>query len=182
MAGEAAVRHKFQLIKTKRRTTPRPEDFLAPVHQANLFPTPRPGVMVFVYFPDVTEEEFRAALEYAKPSSIVELRPAPRFDIGTLNRKTAFHAFRIHNSTYIDLALPSNKAFDRGVDIVDMNGLCWQCKDVLKDSRMNLGRPLMFLMNKSDAEQGLSNALRQAASLLLPDYNEVFEIPHFSQV
>jgi hypothetical protein len=181
MAAEATVRRKFQVIKTKKRTIPRPEDFLAPEHQANLFPTPRRGLMVFVYFPDVTEEEFRAALEYARPSSIVELRPAPRFDIGTLNRKTAFHAFQNHNSTYIDLALPGNKTFDPGVDAIGMNGMVWQCKAVLKDSRMNLGRPLMFLMNKSDAEQGLSSALRQLVSALLPDYNELFEVPHFSQ-
>jgi len=174
MANEATVRQKFEVLRSTKRIRVRPEDFLAAEHQANLFPTPRRGLIIFVYFPDVTEEEFRTALEYARPSSILELRAAPRFDIGTLNRRLAFHAFEHHNSTYIDFAY-SNK------NSGDLDHTLWECKSVLKDPKTSLGRPLMFLMNKDDADRDLPRIVRQMVSSILPDYNEVFEIPHFTQ-
>jgi hypothetical protein len=173
MAGEATVRQKFEVLRTRKRISVRPEDFLSAEHQTNLFPTPRRGLIIFVYFPEVTEEEFRSTLEYARPSSIIELRSAPRFDIGTLNRRLAFRAFENHNSTYIDLARPG-EASD------DFDQTLWECKSILKDSKTNLGRPLMFLMSKDDVNQGIPRIIRQMVSSILPDYNEVFEVPHFS--
>src|SRR5260370_10518252 len=110
MAGEATVRKKFEVIRSAKRVRVRLEDFFSTDHQTNLFPAPRPGLMIFVYFPDVTEEEFKATLQYAKPGSIIELRSAPRFDIGGLNRRLAFHAFEDQNSVYIDLALSSDSS------------------------------------------------------------------------
>jgi hypothetical protein len=38
----------------------------------------------------------------------------------------------------------------------------------------------MFLMNKDEAEQGLNRMIRQLVSSVLPVYDEVFEVPHFS--
>jgi hypothetical protein len=173
MAGEATVRKKFEVIRSPKRVRVRPEDFFSTDHQTNLFPAPRPGLMIFVYFPDVTEEEFKATLQYAKPGSIFELRSAPRFDIGGLNRRLAFHAFEDQNSVYIDLALSSDSSRD-------LDHVLWEFKILLKDSRVALARPLMFLMNKDEAEQGLNRMIRQLVSSVLPVYDEVFEVPHFS--
>lgn len=172
MADEAATRRKFEVIRAVKRAMPEPQDFLSSVHQSNLFPAPRRGMMIFMYFPDVTEEEFRATVEYAKPSCVIELRSAPRFDIGTLNRRLAFEFFQGHSSNYIDLACP-------GKGSGDLDYILWECRTVLKDRRLKSDRPLMFLMNTDDADHGLPNAIRGLVSSVLPEYKEIFEVPHF---
>jgi hypothetical protein len=174
MASEATAPRKFEVLRSAKRLSPKPEDFIESEHQANLFASPKRGLIIFMYFPDVTEEEFRATVEYAKPANILELRSAPRFDIGTLNRRLAFDVFEHQNSTYIDLGCPGKES--RNFDY-----LLWECKSVLKDSKVRLGRPMMFLMSKDDADAGLPAAIRQLVSSVLPEYNEVFEVPHFSR-
>src|ERR1700727_3228316 len=88
-------RPKLTLIPGRRRA-PVPRDAFSPIEQApqsSLFPESRPGVVVFVCFPDVEEGEFVDLLESAKPSFVIDLRIVPRFDIGRLNRDRAFDMF-----------------------------------------------------------------------------------------
>src|ERR1700732_3453110 len=96
---------RFQIISGVKRNDITAETFVAanPNAQATLFPTPRPGLLIFVFFPDVTEDEFKKTLELAKPAMIVELRNTPRFDIGRLNRHIVFQYFDREHSKYLDL-------------------------------------------------------------------------------
>src|SRR6267154_686780 len=100
-----ARRAHLQIVPRTLRSEIGPRDFQAPLvgAQSNLFPAPRPGLLIFVYFPEVGEDEFRNVLQFAKPSSILELRNTPRFDIGRLNRQTVFQYFDREHATYVDL-------------------------------------------------------------------------------
>jgi hypothetical protein len=71
--------------------------------QATLFPEARPGVVIFVCFPDVEEREFVSLLENARPSFVIDLRIVPRFDVGRLNRDRAFDLSDAMRTRYIDL-------------------------------------------------------------------------------
>ncbi len=59
--------------------------------QGTLFPEIRNGMLIFVSFPGVTDEDFKMVIEHAMPGIILELRPVPRFDIGKMNRRLVFH-------------------------------------------------------------------------------------------
>src|SRR5665213_919809 len=55
-------RPRFEVLRGPKREKIGPDDFLEIDHQGNLFAAPRRGLLIFVYFPDVTEEEFRNTL------------------------------------------------------------------------------------------------------------------------
>src|SRR5580765_8003789 len=71
--------------------------------QEALFPFEASHLLVFVSFPEVSEDEFVSALNSLHPRVIIELRKAPRFDIGKLNRQVAFECFQRIGSSYFDL-------------------------------------------------------------------------------
>lgn len=81
--------------------------------QHSLFPSGNSASVVFVCFPDVTEGEFVAALEQTNPAVVVELRKAPRFDVGKMNRNLAFEIFRRQGSLYIDLNIDNGHSDDQ---------------------------------------------------------------------
>jgi hypothetical protein len=74
--------------------------------QVSLFADPKPGVVVFVRFSKVGEDEFVNVLRSAQPACIIDLRIAPRFDCGTLNRQAAFALFSEVNALYVDATTP----------------------------------------------------------------------------
>src|SRR5258708_6682572 len=71
--------------------------------QATLFPEFRPGIVVFVCFPDVEELEFTHLLERARPGFVIDLRVVPRFDVGRMNRDRAFDLFDAAGTKYRDM-------------------------------------------------------------------------------
>ena len=101
--AEGTTRPRLQIAHAPKRANISAEDFQEPASQRMLFPLPRQGLLIFILFPDVTEEEFRETLEHARPSFVLELRSSPRFDIGRLNRRLAFQVFASQNTTYLDL-------------------------------------------------------------------------------
>lgn len=74
--------------------------------QGSLFPSAKPGVVVFVQFASVEGDEFAEVLRLAQPSFVFDLRIAPRFDVGNLNRRTAFALFDEVKATYVDATTP----------------------------------------------------------------------------
>ena len=85
------------VVPKQRRIPISAQDFIEPGTQGILFPAPKRGLILFMLFPDVNEQEFRDALNNSRPSHVIELRTSPRFDIGRLNRHDAFHAFKVQN-------------------------------------------------------------------------------------
>lgn len=162
---------KLELIRSPKREPIQPDDFLTPDYQSTLFAQPRPGLLILVYFPEVTEEEFRATLAHAKPAQVLELRSAPRFDIGRLNRQSAFQLFAEEDAKYVDVTALYAASPGR-----PFSGL----ESFLKMSHVSADRPLMILLNKAESGNDLG-ALRTVITNSVPQVTELFEVPHFSQ-
>jgi hypothetical protein len=130
-------------------------------------------MLIFVYFPDVTEDEFRKALEFSKPSVVLELRTTPRFDIGRLDRKTVFQCFDREHVRYLDLT--SSGSNDRRP-----SDLLGEIADAFKNDNVRFDRPVMFLLNTFNAPRGLSAQIIDLVSSLKKTKPEVFAVPQFA--
>ena len=71
--------------------------------QAGLFSVPDATLLIFVFFPKVNEKQFRYVLSEMKPTTVVDMRPAPRFDLGRLDRREALGIFEHIGAIYFDL-------------------------------------------------------------------------------
>jgi hypothetical protein len=151
-----------------------PKDFHAPIKgtQSNLFPAPRPGMIIFVYFPDVTEDEFRKALELSKPCAVFELRNTPRFDIGKLNRRAVFQYFDSERIRYVDITSWTHRS-DSESSIFD------DVAQALQTECVRFDRPVMFLMNTHNAPSGFSRRIVDLVSSVKKISPEVLSIPQF---
>jgi hypothetical protein len=81
--------------------------------QQHLFPFRSRRLLVFVSFASVTDTEFLSTLESIGSATILDLRRAPRFDIGKLSRQVVFGLFRRLGSTYMDLTVGAEEERDR---------------------------------------------------------------------
>ena len=90
-------RARLTLVPGRKRISLDRDAFrpVEPGPQATLFPEVRPGVVIFVCFPNVEEREFVSLLENARPSFVIDIRIVPRFDVGRLNRERAFGLFEM---------------------------------------------------------------------------------------
>lgn len=163
-------RPKLRLVQAPHRAPVNEKDFLEPGPQTGLFPSVKPGLFVFVFFPDITEQEFRDTVAYSQPALVMELRKAPRFDIGRLNRREAFQIFAHHHSTYVDLTSASMGKVD-GDDIIS------SVTEFLRVKRPAFDRPIMFLLDHADSAHALTNKILEAVK---PSASEVCEVPRFS--
>lgn len=109
--------------------------------QRALFPEGKPGLVVFLRFAAITDHEFAEVLRLAQPSFVFDLRMAPRFDVGLLNRKAAFALFHEVHATYVDATAPIMMGEHRAIAM-------HRLQDAIQ--RSDFRRPLVFLMG-SDA-------------------------------
>lgn len=130
-------------------------------------------MLIFVYFPEVTEDEFRNALEFSKPSVVLELRTTPRFDIGRLDRKTVFQCFDRDHVKYLDLTSWGNND-RRHSDLLD------EIADAFKNDNIRFERPVMFLLNSFKDPRGLSTQIIDLVSSIKKTKPEVFAVPQFA--
>lgn len=72
------------------------------IFQPALFPIPKASQLIFADTTILSGDRFISLLIEAQPSVIVDMRPTPRFDLGRLNRKTAFELFKENRIRYID--------------------------------------------------------------------------------
>src|SRR6266404_1012444 len=167
--GEDKQTSRLHIVRAPQRTPIAPDDFRDPRTQGTLFPSPRQGLLVFVYFPEVTEDEFRYALEYAKPSYVLELRSAPRFDIGTLNRQSAFGAFERQQARYLDLT-------STFMGKIDMEGAIGSLQAFLSSNRPKIERPIMFLVSRSEINEQFTRRIYDAVTISGAAVSEIYEI------
>jgi hypothetical protein len=136
--------------------------------QHSLFPSEKSRSVVFVCFPDVTEGEFVAALEQTKPAVVVELRKAPRFDVGKMNRHLAFEMFRRQGSLYIDLNWDNKHSDEQLLSRIR--------KTIV--SNQQTGRPIMFLVSVA---QGQCSPLSESIVECFKGTDETWEIHQVPQ-
>ena len=177
MTEQESKKKRFGVIPRPRRAEITAETFSVPClgAQSTLFPTPRPGLLIFVFFPEVTEDEFRKTLENAKPSVIVELRKTPRFDIGNLSRQVVFQYFDREHSKYLDLTSRSMGRQD-GMDLAE------QIKEVFSERRIQFDKPIMFLLSTHNSPPELSQRIVRVVAEIKKTPPEVLEVPHFAQL
>ena len=171
MAEETTAKG-LQLVRSPRRAEISVQDFQEPGTQGMLFPLPRHGLLIFIHFPDVTEEEFRATLEHAKPSFVLELRSSPRFDIGKLNRQLAFQVFVSQNTTYLDLTSSL-------MGKIDSEAVLSSLRKFLQKTKPSFDRPVVFLMNRTESDEGFIESVLDTVSSFGSPASEVYEVPRF---
>jgi hypothetical protein len=127
--------------------------------QQALFPFQASNMLVFVSVPRV-KDGFVAILDQLRPGVIVELRQAPTFDYGNLNRKAAFHHFGRIGSRYVDL-VPSGSeaAFD--------SDLAGQVRAIISD-HVERESPYMFLVGGAGLSNGIESILKELSLLKVP--------------
>jgi hypothetical protein len=169
-----AQKSRLEVVPKLSRKDLGPKDFHAPIKgaQANLFPSSRPGMLIFVYFPDVTEDEFRKALEYSKPCAVFELRHTPRFDIGKLNRRSVFQYFDNERIRYVDITSWTHRSESES-SVFD------ELARAFRTECVRLDRPMMFLMNSYNAPSGFSRRIVDLVSSMKQISPEVLSIPQF---
>lgn len=168
-------RAKFTLISGRKRVPVASELFRAvdPGPQAALFPATRPGLVVFVCFPDVEEDEFTAVLANAKPSFVIDLRIVPRFDVGRLNRQRVFDLFDAMGTRYIDLTgILLNGATHDDV-IRNLNSL-------MSSASFDLFRPAIFLLSRPETSIATDAEILTALAASGKHAKEVIEVPAFA--
>ena len=142
----AGPSQRISLVRVPKRRVFKQEDFLQTSLQGILFPISRRNLAVVVRFPDVTDEEFKTVLEFAKPRLIADFRSVPTFSIGRLNRRLIFDAFKKVESVYVELAVfpPSGEQPDiertRAALLMDV----WQTQR----------GPVVFLTHRCDSPEG----------------------------
>jgi len=72
--------------------------------QCTLFPMADSSQMIFLNTGDLGGEEFLHILKSVSPRFLIDLRIAPRFDYGKINRKQAFKVFAELQMKYFDVA------------------------------------------------------------------------------
>lgn len=171
--AEESRRPRLQIVHPPKRSKISAELFQKPSRQRTLFPLPRQGLLIFIHFPDVTEEEFRETLRNATPSFVLELRSSPRFDIGELNRRLAFQAFERYNIQYSDLTSSL-------MGKLDVGAVLFSLKKFLETTKLTFDRPLVFLMNRREYDQGFIKRILDTVSGFSSAPSEVYEVPSFS--
>ncbi len=130
--------------------------------QVALFASPRPTSAVFLSFSQLSEGDFIAALDFARPTLIFELRSCPRFDFGHLNRSRAFQHFEATNSKYFDLC-------------ADGPGVLSRLRALLQRFGQKLTGPVMFLIDNS--ARGLESEIARALRDVSEESWELCELP-----
>ncbi len=141
---------RLRIVSTRRRAEVSAELFRPAEQQSSLFDAEDPWLIVFACVPDLPEGAFRDLMRYSEPSFVFDLRLAPRFDIGTLNRQRVFEIFdRIH-TVYVDTTTPLMGGADREQVIEQM-------MRKLPQKGSDARRPIVFL--HSHGEGSLASPL-----------------------
>jgi hypothetical protein len=158
----------LQLVYSRGRMRIEASRFFSdePSAQGSLFPSAKPGVVVFVQLASVEGDEFAEVLRLARPSFVFDLRIAPRFDVGNLNRRTAFALFDEVKATYVDATTPLMMGEQR-------ESAVQRFREAI--AKIDLRRPLFFLFGSdrgsiiSDSEvlNILASAGKPAADLVV---------------
>jgi hypothetical protein len=163
------------LVPTRKRVEVDADSFRSEEFgpQSALFPQAKPGIVVFVCFPDIQEREFVALLQDAKPSFVIDLRVVPRFDVGRMNRDRVFDLFEAQHIRYVDLTgiLVSGASHK---DVMQA------FTDLLSSSTFDLLRPVVFLLSRPETSVATDSEVLSALAASGKQAREVMQLPAFA--
>lgn len=134
----------LRVVSSKRRISLSAEMFRSTEGQSSLFDDERPWMIVFACVPDLPEGAFSDLMRLAEPSFVFDLRLAPRFDIGSLNRARAFELFERVHATYVDTTTPLMTGAKRE-EVIE------RLIRRLPTAGMEARRPIVFLHGRSES-------------------------------
>src|SRR5688572_13373431 len=94
----------LRIVRPKDARPLAAEDFAPQTWQSNLFASTDPSQIIFVNVELLDERDFLTVLIASRMRFVIDLRQAPRFDIGSLNRRLVFGLFEKSAAKYIDVA------------------------------------------------------------------------------
>lgn len=134
----------LRVVSSKRRRSLSAEMFRPTERQSSLFDDESPWMIVFACVPDLPEGAFSDLMRLSEPSFVFDLRLAPRFDIGSLNRARAFELFERVHATYVDTTTPLMTGAKRE-EVIER--LIRQLPTTGVEAR----RPIVFLHGRSES-------------------------------
>lgn len=163
---------RLKLIHSRDRNMAPSSMFLLPDAgpQASLFAEPKAGMIVFVQFQAINDAEFINVITNAQPSYVFDVRFAPRFDIGTLNRSAVFDLFDRVHTTYIDVTAPLMSTNEREKFLERLS-------ELLSSGRVDLKRPIVFLLGNNSGSAASDEEILSLLSAAGKDAQEVLIIP-----
>jgi hypothetical protein len=96
----------LRIVASKKRVALSAELFKPKNPQASLFEDDASWTIVFISVSELPEGDFVNAIRYSEPCVVLDVRLAPRFDIGSLNRERVFDLFRSVQTVYVDSTSP----------------------------------------------------------------------------
>lgn len=144
------------------------EDFKPSEWQSTLFAQDNPALLIFVDFVDISESDFLTILTSAKPKFMIDLRLAPRFDIGAINRKLVFSLFQQLGTNYFDL---SGRLGVRSLNDARLNPslLAEAIQDAVFPKKTLIQGPIVFLVDKNQFQEdyisNLTNGLDSSSDI-----------------
>jgi hypothetical protein len=161
--------------------TPQPKpveegDFRVASWQHTLFAGSLPNLILFVHFEAVSESDFLAAILNSKPKYIVDLRVAPRFDLGTLNRRLVFSVFQQVGAQYYDVAGKLGIRSPRDSKL-NPSHLIDELRTIVFRDKQHVDGPIAFLVGDQQAEEDYETLLANKLDMLSEKGWELFRVP-----
>lgn len=119
-------------------------DLESKARERSLFATRDTSILIFADFDNLGEAEFLSFLVAASPKWIVDLRRAPRFDVGNLNRKLVFSFFEKEGSRYFDMSGLLGASFAKDIRL-NPNRICAEMRSKVFREHKRVDGPIAFL-------------------------------------
>ena len=156
--------------------TPRPDEavskdiFVRKGWQSTFFANENPWLVLFINFDSITESDFQASIEGARPRYLIDLRRVPRFDLGKLNRRQAFALFAGSKVQYLDLSGRIERS-----DKLDAGRLLKLALDYTHE--VFLTGPIAFLVDAAQFDEASVGAIIEALPSAKPATWDVLRLP-----
>lgn len=150
--------------------------FEAAVDQRSLFVHESPSLLIFAKVDGLSQDEFYRLIVKSKPKLVLDLRVAPRFDIGTMSRKAVFALFDSIGSRYVDVSgiLEIKQARDARLN---PSFLGQQLKEIVFKGKTSATGPLLLLSDAAQTDQTYVDALSSAMDSLCEGGWETMRFP-----
>jgi len=136
------------------------EDFAPQTWQSNLFASTDPSQIIFVNVSLLDERDFLTVLIASKMRFAIDLRQAPRFDIGNLNRRLVFALFEKNFTKYLDVTGRLQITDVRDVRLNPVMLAAYLQQQLSSNERLN--GPLVFFVDEAQFVDEYMFALSEA--------------------
>jgi hypothetical protein len=144
--------------------------------QRTLFISGNSALLVFVDFDQVSENDLVALITESNARFVIELRPVPRFDVGSLSRKSVFALFTAANALYLDISGTLGVTHARDANL-NPGLLASHLRDALLRTRREVDGPIIFLVESTQFTNEYVTALSDELQTLRSVGWEVLRFP-----